>query len=97
LDYRILGPLEVCEGDDPIDVGPRQQRALLAILLVHANRVVTTERILEELWPLDPLGKERTLWVYISRLRSILDPGREGHGKSTVLVTRDHGYALVLC
>jgi basic membrane lipoprotein Med (substrate-binding protein (PBP1-ABC) superfamily)/DNA-binding SARP family transcriptional activator len=96
LDYRILGPLEVCEGDAPIDVGPRQQRALLAILLVHANRVVTTERILEELWPLDPLGKERTLWVYISRLRSILDPGREGHGKSTVLVTRDHGYALVV-
>jgi hypothetical protein len=57
LDYRILGPLEVCDGDEPIYVGPRQQRALLAILLVHANRIVATERILEDLWPDDPFGK----------------------------------------
>jgi basic membrane lipoprotein Med (substrate-binding protein (PBP1-ABC) superfamily)/DNA-binding SARP family transcriptional activator len=96
LEYRILGPFEVCDGGEPIDIGARQQRALLAILLIHANRVVATERILEDLWPDDPLGKERTLWVYISRLRSILDPDRDGRCKSTVLLTRDHGYELVV-
>ena len=94
MDYRILGPIEVLDGGEPVDIGSRQQRALLAILVLHANRVVATERILEDLWPQDPIGKERTLWVYISRLRSILDPDREGPAKSTVLVTRDHGYVL---
>ncbi|MGQ0848160.1 MAG: nSTAND1 domain-containing NTPase [Actinomycetota bacterium] len=96
MEYRILGPLEVFRDGVPVDVGPRQQRALLAIFLLHANRIVATERILEDVWPGDPLGKERTLWVYISRLRSILDPGHEGRGKSRVLVTRDHGYELVV-
>lgn len=94
VDYRILGPIEVFDGNVALDIGSRQQRALLAILVTHVNRVVATERILEDLWPHDPAGKERTLWVYISRLRTILDPNREGKEKSSVLVTRDHGYVL---
>lgn len=96
LDYRILGPLEVFDDGEAIDIGTPQQRALLANLLLQANRVVATEQILEGLWPSDPVGKEATLWVYISRLRSILDPDREGHRKSSVLVTHDHGYSLVV-
>jgi basic membrane lipoprotein Med (substrate-binding protein (PBP1-ABC) superfamily)/DNA-binding SARP family transcriptional activator len=60
------------------------------------NRVVSTERILDELWPQDPLGKEKTLWVYISRLRSALEPDREAHARSSVLLTGDHGYKLVV-
>ena len=96
MDYHILGPLEVIDGDEPIDVGSRQQRGLLALLLLNANQVVSTERILEEFWHDDPEGKERTLWVYVSRLRSILEPGREPHSRSNVLVTCDHGYSLVV-
>ncbi len=96
MDYRILGPLEVLDDGEAIDIGTPQQRALLANLLLQANRVVATERILEGLWPRDPAGKEATLWVYISRLRSILDPDRQGDGKSSVLVTHDHGYSLVV-
>ncbi len=96
MDYRILGPLEVLDDGEAIDIGTPQQRALLANLLLQANRVVATERILEGLWPRDPAGKEATLWVYISRLRSILDPDREGDRKSSVLVTHDHGYSLVV-
>jgi basic membrane lipoprotein Med (substrate-binding protein (PBP1-ABC) superfamily)/DNA-binding SARP family transcriptional activator len=94
MEYHVLGPLEVLDGDAPVDVGSRQQRALLALLLLHANRVVSTERILESFWPDDPEGKERTLWVYISRLRSVLEPGREARARNTVLITRDHGYSL---
>lgn len=96
MDYRILGPLEVIDAGEPIDVGSRQQRGLLALLLLNANRVVPTERILDELWHDDANGKERTLWVYISRLRSILEPGRQAHDRNTVLVTRDHGYSLLI-
>jgi basic membrane lipoprotein Med (substrate-binding protein (PBP1-ABC) superfamily)/DNA-binding SARP family transcriptional activator len=94
MEYHVLGPLEILDGDTRVDIGSRQQRALLALLLVNANRVVSTERILEEFWPDDPEGKEKTLWVYISRLRSALEPEREARGRNTVLVTRDHGYSL---
>ena len=96
MEFRILGPLEVVDGSAPVDLGPAQQRALLALLLINVNRVVTTERILEELWGDNAVGKENTLWVYISRLRSALEPERTERGQSTVLVTRAHGYSLVV-
>ena len=89
MEFRILGPLEVVEDGEPLDVGPRKQRMLLALLAVNANRVVTTDRILEELWGEEAEGKENALWVYISRLRAAL-------GGSDVLVTGDHGYSLVV-
>ena len=89
MDFRILGPLEVLDAGDPVEIGPRKQRLLLALLVISANRVVTTDRILEELWGDDAEGKEKALWVYISRLRSAL-------GEREVLVTRDHGYSLVV-
>ncbi len=96
MEYRMLGRLDVLDQGDSVDIGPRQQRALLALLLVNANHVVSTERIVEALWPDDPLGKEKTLWVYISRLRTALEPDREPHAKSSVIITRDHGYSLVV-
>jgi len=96
MDFRLLGPVEVIDDGEPIDLGPRKQRALLCLLLLHANRVVTTDRILEDLWGDDAGDKERALWTVISRLRSALEPDRDGHGESTVLLTRDHGYILQL-
>jgi len=57
---------------------------------VNHNRVVATDRILEELWGDDAHGKENALWVYISRLRSVLDE----HSTRPVLVTKDHGYSV---
>src|ERR1700704_2403902 len=94
MEFRILGPLEAFADGDRIDLGPYKQRALLALLLMHVDRVVPTDRILEELWGDDAAGKERALWVHISRLRSALDPHRKDRGGSSVLETRDHGYAI---
>ena len=91
MEFRILGPLEVVEDGEILDLGPRKQRSLFALLLIHANRVVSTDRILEELWGDESEGKENALWVYVSRLRTVLEPDRDQH---TVLVTRDHGYVL---
>lgn len=91
MEFRILGPLEVVEDGETLDLGPRKQRSLLALLLIHANRVVSTDRILEELWGDESEGKENALWVYVSRLRTVLEPDRDQH---TVLVTKDHGYVL---
>jgi basic membrane lipoprotein Med (substrate-binding protein (PBP1-ABC) superfamily)/DNA-binding SARP family transcriptional activator len=94
MEYRVLGPTEVLDAGVLVDIGSRQQRALLVLLLLNVNRVVSTERILEEIWPDHLDGKEKTLWVYISRLRSALEPDREARSRNTVLVTRDHGYSL---
>src|SRR4026209_86552 len=94
VEFRILGPLEVLVDEQPLDLGPHKQRALLALLLLRAKRVVTTERILDELWGDEALGKGRALWVNVSRLRSALEPDRGQRGESTVLLTRDHGYVL---
>ena len=91
VEFRILGPFEVLRDGEPIDVGPHKQQSLLALLLIHANRVVPTDRILENLWGDEADGKENALWVYVSRLRTAL----EGDAKhAQVLVTRDHGYVL---
>jgi basic membrane lipoprotein Med (substrate-binding protein (PBP1-ABC) superfamily)/DNA-binding SARP family transcriptional activator len=96
VEFRILGPLEVVEDAELLDVGPHKQRSLLAILLLNANRVVTTDHLLEELWGDEAEGKENALWVYVSRLRAVLEPGREKGSHPQVLVTRDHGYQLVV-
>ena len=94
--FEILGPLRVTDDGENVDLGSRKQRTLLALLVVNANRVVTTERIIDELWPDDPQGHENALWVYISRLRAILEPDRTARGESDVLQTRDHGYVLTV-
>ena len=76
MEFRILGPLQALSDGAPVDLGPHKQRALLALLLLHAGRVVSTDRILEELWGDDAAGKEKALWVHISRLRSALESPR---------------------
>ncbi len=94
MEFRILGPLQALSDGAPVDLGPHKQRSLLAFLLLSANRVVSTDRILEDLWGEDSAGKEKALWVHVSRLRSALEPARAERGESSVLLTRDHGYIL---
>jgi basic membrane lipoprotein Med (substrate-binding protein (PBP1-ABC) superfamily)/DNA-binding SARP family transcriptional activator len=94
MEFRILGPLQALSDGAPVDLGPHKQRSLLAFLLLSANRVVSTDRILEELWGEESAGKEKALWVHVSRLRSALEPARAERGESSVLLTRDHGYLL---
>ena len=94
MEFRILGPLQALSDGEPVDLGPHKQRSLLALLLLSANRVVSTDRILEELWGEESAGKEKALWVHVSRLRSALEPARAERGESSVLLTRDHGYVL---
>ncbi len=94
MEYRILGPLEVLDGGRPVDLGAHKQRALLALLLLHVGRVVSTDRILDDLWGDEAAGKEKALWVHVSRLRSALEPHRTERGASSVLLTRGHGYLI---
>jgi tetratricopeptide (TPR) repeat protein len=73
MEYRILGPLEVRENGDPVVLGGAKPRALLAILLLHANEVVPVSRLIDELWDdRPPATAENTLQVYVSQLRKVL-------------------------
>jgi basic membrane lipoprotein Med (substrate-binding protein (PBP1-ABC) superfamily)/DNA-binding SARP family transcriptional activator len=92
--FGILGPTVATVGGQTVDLGPPKQRALLAFFLLHPNRVITSERILEELWGEAAFGKDNALWVYISRLRSLFEPDRTARGESSILLTKDHGYVL---
>jgi DNA-binding SARP family transcriptional activator len=89
MDFRLLGPLEVAEGGHPLALGGAKQRALLAVLLLHANDVVATERLIDELWGESPPATvAKSIQVYVSRLRKQLGDGR--------LVTRTPGYVLLV-
>jgi DNA-binding SARP family transcriptional activator len=87
MEFRILEPLEVVEEGQVLDLGAQKQRALLAVLLLEPNRVVSTDRLIEALWPDGPTETApKALQLYISRLRKML--GRER------LETRSPGYLL---
>jgi len=87
LEFRLLGPLEVVDGDRTLALGAGQQRALFAMLLLHANEVVSADRLIDALWgAAPPATAAKTVQVYVSRLRKVLGDGR--------LVTLAPGYAL---
>ncbi len=97
MDFRILGPLEVQAGEGLVTLGGTKQRALLAVLLLHANEVVSSDRLIEELWG-DEQPKEapKALQVAVSRLRRALEPDRSAGQTTGLLATRPPGYELRL-
>jgi hypothetical protein len=75
--FHILGPLSVVDGDRELQLGGVKQRSLLALLLLHRNETISTDRLIDELWgerPPDTAAK--TVQVYVSRLRRALGDGR---------------------
>ena len=89
--YRILGPLEAWDGRGWVAPTAPKQRLLLGVLLCHANRVVSADRLRDELWGADlPATARQLLPGYVFQLRRLL-ADREGHR----LVTRPGGYRLV--
>jgi DNA-binding SARP family transcriptional activator len=91
LEFRVLGPLEVWREGRPLRLGGERQRALLALLLLSANTLVPTDRLIEALFGLDaPETAANALQVAISRLRRLLEQDGEG----SPLLTRPRGYEL---
>src|SRR3954469_5546898 len=87
MDFQLLGPLEVAGDEGSLTLGGIKQRSLLAMLLLHANQVVSTDRLIDALWGASPpftCGK--SIQVYVSRLRKAIGDNR--------LVTHAPGYVL---
>src|SRR5215210_3358395 len=88
MQVSILGPLEVRAGDRAVELGGVKPRALLALLVLHANEPVSAERLALALWGEDaPAGAVKTVQVHVSRLRKAL-------GDPDVLTTTPAGYRL---
>jgi DNA-binding SARP family transcriptional activator len=92
MEFRILGPLEVIDDDGlTVTVRSSRERALLALLLLSPNRVVSSERLADDLWgDRPPEDAAHALQVNISRLRKALRDA----GAGDVLVTRPPGYLV---
>jgi DNA-binding SARP family transcriptional activator/tetratricopeptide (TPR) repeat protein len=89
MEFRILGPLDIRDGDRTIPVGGGRQRKLLALLILNANEAVSTDRIVEELWgERAPPTAPKVVQNHVSQLRRVLANG--------VLVTEGSGYTLRL-
>jgi len=85
--------LEVTRAGETLDLGPPKQRAVLAALLVHANRVVSLDRFAELLWPEASAPRSTaSVPVYIANLRRLLEPERRAHTPPQRLLTRAPGY-----
>ena len=89
MEVRVLGPLEVVAGGVSIPIGGGRQRKLLAILLLHANEFVSSDRLIDDLWGEDRPGTAaKALQGYVSQLRKTLGP--------EMLVTGAGGYMFKL-
>jgi DNA-binding SARP family transcriptional activator len=94
MQFRLLGPVEVGDGHERIDLGGAKQRALLALLLLYANRTVRRAQVVDWLWDVEPPRTAGDLVLeYVSRLRRALRrcPG-EPSGQR--LRTQPSGYLL---
>jgi DNA-binding SARP family transcriptional activator/ABC-type glycerol-3-phosphate transport system substrate-binding protein len=77
VQFRLLGPLEVLRGDEAVPLGGPKQRIVLAHLLLHANSVVTVERLIDALWGEEPPATARnTLQTHVKNLRRAIGAGR---------------------
>ena len=91
MEFRILGPLEVWYDGRAVTLSGARQRALLAILLLHAGEVVPSDRLMDDLWGEKlPTAGHTALRVRVSQLRKALGPGGD------LLVTQPPGYALCI-
>ena len=72
MEFRVLGPLEVVDGLASVQLGGRKPRAVLALLVIRANRVVATDRLIEDIWDgRPPRSAMTTLQTYVSQLRRL--------------------------
>lgn len=97
LQFKVLGPLEVLDENGALKISAPKHRSVLGALLVHANRVVSLDRLVDQLWSGDPPPQAAAgIQVHISHLRRVLEPYRSPRSPARVLVSKPRGYMLVV-
>ncbi len=93
MSFRVLGPMEIRSSGRLLSIPGPRLRTLLAVLITDHGQVVSVERLAEALWGEElPLGADRTVQTYMSRLRRALDASAPGAGQ--VIETHPRGYRL---
>ena len=98
IEFHVLGPLEAVRKGRALQIGAGKQRTLLAVLLLHANEVVSTDRLIDELWgERAPATASKILQGYVSQLRKAFATETDGDEEGEPsLLTRAPGYVLQL-
>lgn len=95
MEFRILGPIEVHDEGRPVPLPGGRARVLLVLLVLRAGEVVSTERLIDDLWGDDPPPTVQTaLQGLVSSLRKRLEPDRDARAAPTILRTVGTGYLL---
>src|SRR5262245_61400396 len=96
--FRILGPIEACDGERSLSLGGQRHVVLLASLLLSANRAISVDALIDQVWggPGErPEAAVKRLQMAIARLRAVLSPLRDGD-REPILRTVTGGYLLVV-
>ena len=95
--FGVLGPLRVTHGDVPLPLGGRQQRAVLARMLLADGAGLTVDQLADALWGEDvPVGAASTIQTYVFHLRQVLEPDRGRGAPGQVVVTENGRYRLTI-
>jgi DNA-binding SARP family transcriptional activator len=97
LRFEILGDLRALRGDEPVDLGPAKQRAVLAVLLLHGGQPVQTHQIVDAVWGDEPPENgANVVQKYVAGLRRVLEPDRSPRSPGELIALANGGYVLRL-
>jgi DNA-binding SARP family transcriptional activator/Tfp pilus assembly protein PilF len=97
LRFGVLGPLRVWRGETVVDLGPVQQRVVLAVLALQAGRPVGRQQMINAVWgEAAPRNAVNLVQRHVSGLRRALEPERPGHAPSGLLAWTEVGYLLTV-
>jgi DNA-binding SARP family transcriptional activator/tetratricopeptide (TPR) repeat protein len=97
LRVGVLGPVAASYGDRELPVGQPRQQAVLGILAMRANRVISRGELVDAVWGHDPpASAEGGIYTYVAGLRRVIEPNRSLRGPGRVLVSSGAGYVLHL-
>ena len=97
LRVGVLGPVMAWYGDQELPVGQPRQQAVLGILAMRANRVISRGELVDAVWGQDPpASAEGGIYTYVAGLRRVIEPNRSLRGPGRVLVSSGAGYVLHL-
>ncbi|MEV7043743.1 BTAD domain-containing putative transcriptional regulator [Amycolatopsis sp. NPDC051061] len=95
VQLELFGPVRAWRDGDEMALGSAQRRALLAVLALKANQVVTRSELIDAIWGENaPASANGSIYTYVSSLRSALDPDRTHGGGAEVLTSTGPGYCL---
>jgi DNA-binding SARP family transcriptional activator/tetratricopeptide (TPR) repeat protein len=97
LRVALLGPVRAWRGDVELELGAPRRRAVLGLLAVRANRVVSRDELIDGIWGEElPASSVNALHVHVARLRAVLEPQRANRAPGRVLLASKLGYTLRL-